>query len=186
MPIARLAAIASVMLAGVLIGAAHYRRRDLKAREVALSVYFTEPTRVTMATAYAAIAVSLLATARLELDAGTGAGTITAVACTVAAVLLAPVAATTQSNATASRSDATRLTHRYAAVCAFLAAGFAMAASAPAAIASANVPVFFFGVLGAFLVGVVLRSRPSPTYGLRQKLLLGALGGWIVAVAGGG
>lgn len=185
MQIARIAAIAGVLIAGVLIGAAHRRRRDLQAREIALSVYFTEPTRATMAAAYAAIAVALLATAWLELDAATTAGTLTAIACTVAAVLLAPVAATTQRNATTVRSEASRLAHRYTAVCAFLAAGVGMVTSALAAF-TANVPVFLFGVIGAFLVAVVVRSQPGPTYGLRQKLLLAALGAWIVAVAASG
>ncbi len=187
MPIARLIAVASIILAGVLIGLAHWRRRDLPLREIALSAYFTEPTRSTMNAAYAAIAVALVATALIELHAGGGPGTIAAIACGAAASLLAPVAATTQRDAATVRSDATRRTHRRAAVAAFAAAGVAMAASAVGAFASVDdVPVFSLGVLGAVLVVVVLQSQPGPTYGLRQKLLLGALGGWIMAVAAGG
>lgn len=186
MPIARLIAVASITLAGVLIGLAHWRRRDLPLREIALSAYFTEPTRSTMNAAYAAIAVALVATALIELHAGGGPGMIAAIACGAAASLLAPVAATTQRDAATVRSDATRRTHRRAAVAAFAAAGIAMAASAVGAFASVDVPVFSLGVLGAVLVVVVLQSQPGPTYGLRQKLLLGALGGWIMAVAAGG
>ncbi|MCZ2135870.1 MAG: DUF998 domain-containing protein [Burkholderiales bacterium] len=183
MPIARFVAIAAVILAGVLVGVAHRRRRDLPFRETALSAYFTKPTRSTMNAAYAAIAAALVATALVELQAGGGVGTIAAIACAAAAVLLAPVAATTQRDAATVRSDATRRTHRRAAVAAFAAAGVAMAASAAGAFARADVPVVSLGVVGTVLVVVVLRSQPGPTYGLRQKLLLGALGGWVVAVA---
>lgn len=186
MPIARILAVAGVVLAGVLILVAHRRRRELPAREIALSVYFTDPTRATMTAAYAAIALALVATACLELDRASGAETVAAVACVVAAILLAPVAWTTQRNALVVRSNAIRRAHRYAAVSAFLAAGVAMAASAVGAITRANMPVLLLGVIGAALVAVVLRSQPGPTYGLWQKLLLGVLGGWIVAVAAAG
>ncbi len=91
MPIARIIAVAGVVLAGVLILAAHRRRRELPAREIALSVYFTEPTRAIMTAAYAAIAVALVATACLELDLADRAGAVAAVACVVAAILLASV-----------------------------------------------------------------------------------------------
>lgn len=183
MNIARVVAIASVILAGAFVVIAHRRRPELPASEIALSVYFTAPTRATMLSAYAAIMAALLSTA-FVLTIGTHvAGLVSAVACCVGAVLLAPVVATTQRNATVVRSETIRRIHRHAAAAAFLAVGVAMAMSAYAAIIEADMQIAILGVFGAALVIPVLRSKPGAAHGLRQKLLLATLGLWIMAIA---
>jgi hypothetical protein len=179
---ASFAAIAGVLIAGVLIGVAHFRRPELPAIEIPLSAYFTYPTRAFMTGAYASIAVALVSTAVVLMADSKVVDVVTALACCAGAVLLGPVAATTQRSATAIRSEATRRVHRYVAVSTFLAVGVAMAVSAYAAIVRANVFIAFPGVLGAILVSIVLCSRPSPVYGLRQKLVLGVLGIWILVI----
>jgi Sec-independent protein secretion pathway component TatC len=181
--IARIVAITGVILAGVLIVIAHRRRPELRASEIALSVYFTDPTRATMTSAYAAIMAALFSTAFALATDMHVAALVTAVACCVGAVLLVPVVATTQRNATIVRSETIKRVHRYAAAAAFVAVGVAMAVSACAAITEANVPVVIFGFFGAALVILVLRSKPGAAHGLRQKILLATLGLWIVVIA---
>ena len=97
--------------------------------------------------------------------------------------MLIPVAATTQRNATIVRSEAVKRLHRYSAIAVFLAAGIAFAVSACAAVVQTNARVAISGVIGAVLVGIVLGSKPSSVYGLRQRLVLAMLGIWIVAIA---
>lgn len=187
--IVKIIAVAGVLIAGVLIGVAHRRRPELPAFGTALSAYFTEPTRATMTVAYAAIAVALVSTAIVLMVDRSVAAVVAAVGSCAGAVLLVPVSATTQRNATTVRSEAIRRVHRYSAVAAFLSVGIAMAASAHPAVARAsvpNIPVTFFGVLGVVLVGVVLCSRPGATQGLRQKAMLCVLGMWILANAAAG
>ena len=136
-----------------------------------------------MTSAYAAIVVALSSTAFVLTTHTHIAATVTAVACCAGAVLLLPVVATTQRNATVVRSEAIRLVHRYAAAAAFVAVGVAMAVSAYAAIAEANALIAILGFLGSVLVIRVLWSKPGAVYGLRQKLLLATLGLWIVSIA---
>lgn len=181
--IARMVAIVGVVAAGTLIVVAHRRRPELRESEIALSVYFTAPTRGTMTAAYAAIMAALLSTAFTLATTMHAAALATAVACCAGAALLVPVVATTPREATIIRSEATRRVHRYAAAAAFVAAGVAMAVSACAAIAEGNAPVAILGCLGAVLVIRVLRSRPGAEHGLWQKRLLAALGLWIVSIA---
>ncbi len=181
--IARVIAISGVILAGVLIVIAHRRRPELRASEIALSVYFTAPTRAIMVSAYAAIMAALLSTAFVLAIDMQATPFVSAMACCAGAVLLAPVVATTQRDAAIMRSEAVRRIHRHAAAAAFVAVGVAMVASACAAITEADAPVATLGVLGAVLVARVLRSKPGAGYGLRQKLMLATLGLWIVSIA---
>jgi hypothetical protein len=181
--IARVAAIACVVLAGALIVIAHRRRPELRASEIALSVYFTAPTRATMTAAYAAIMAALLSAAFVLATDMHPATLVSAAACYVGAVLLAPVIVTTQRNAAIVRSETIKRIHRHAAGAAFVAVGVAMAVSARVAIAETNAPVAMLGLLGAILVALVLRSKPGGGYGLRQKLMLATLGLWIVSIA---
>ncbi|MFZ5635838.1 MAG: hypothetical protein ACOY82_04555 [Pseudomonadota bacterium] len=181
--IARVVAIASILFAGALIVVAHRRRPELRASDIALSVYFTAPTRATMVFAYAAIMAALLSTAFVLAMDRHLATLASAVACCVGAALLAPVAATTQRDATIVRRETIRRIHRHAAAAAFAAVGVAMAVSACAAIAVANAPIAILGLWGAVLVIRVLRSKPGAAHGLRQKCLLAMLGLWIVAIA---
>jgi hypothetical protein len=185
MPItlAKIVAIVGVLLAGILIVAAHRRRPDLPAFEVALSVYFTAPTRSIMHCAYAAIATALISVAFLLALNMSIASLAVAVACCIGSALLVPVVVTTQRDAMIVRSDEIRRAHRYAAAVAFASVGVAMAVSVFAAIVKSNVVVPILGAVGAVLVSLVLRSRPGPTHGLRQKLFLFVLGLWIIAIA---
>jgi hypothetical protein len=181
--LAKIVAIAGVLLAGILIVVAHRRRPDLPASEVALSVYFTVPTRSIMHSAYAAIAAALISVAfLLALNMGI-ASIVVAVACCIGAALLVPVIATTQRDATIVRSDEIRRAHRYAAATAFASVGLAMAVSVFAVMVKSNAAVPILGAVGTVLVSLVLRSRPGPTHGLRQKLFLFVLGLWIMAIA---
>lgn len=180
--IARVVAIVGVILAAVLIMVAHRRRPELGASEIALSVYFTVPTRATMVCAYAGIMAALLSTAFVLTMDMHATALVTAAACCVGAVLLIPVVATTQRHATVARSEVTKRTHRYAAAAAFVAVGVAMTVSACAAIAEANMLVAVLGFVGAVLVIRVLRSKPGAAHGLRQKLTLAILGLWILAI----
>lgn len=180
---ARVIAIISVVLAGVFIVLAHRRRPDLPASEIALSVYFTDPTRALMTSAYAAIAAALLSTAFLLALNMRAALFVAVVACCVGAALLIPVVATTQRNAAVMRSEAIRCVHRYSATAAFLAVGVAMAVSAWSAIGDANVLVAIPAVIGTVLVSQVIRNNLNPPHGRRQRLLFVALGVWIVAIA---
>ncbi|MFZ5637044.1 MAG: hypothetical protein ACOY82_10740 [Pseudomonadota bacterium] len=181
--IARVVTITSVLFAGALIVVAHRRRPELRTSDIALSVYFTAPTRATMVFAYAAIMAALLSTAVVLAMDRHVAAQASAVACCVGAALLAPVVATTQRDVMIVRSETVRRLHRHAAAAAFVAVGVAMAASACAAIAEANAVVVVPGFLGAVLVLRVLRSKPGAAHGLRQKCLLAMLGLWIVAIA---
>jgi hypothetical protein len=179
----KIVAITGVLLAGILIVVAHRRRPELPASEVALSVYFTAPTRSIMHFAYAAIAAALISVAfLLALNMGV-ASLVAAVACCIGSALLVPVVATTQRDATILRSDEIRRAHRYAAAAAFASVGVAMAVSVFAAIVRPNAAVPILGALGAVLVILVLRSRPGPTHGLLQKLFLFVLGLWIIEIA---
>lgn len=181
--LAKILAIACVLLAGILIVVAHRRRPDLLASEVALSVYFTAPTRSIMLSAYAAIATALIFVSfLLALNMGI-ASLVAAAACCIGSALLVPVVATTQRDATIVRSDEIRRAHRYAATVAFASVGVAMAVSAFAAIDKSNAAIPILGAFGAVLVSLVLTSRPGPMYGLRQKLFLFVLGLWIMAIA---
>lgn len=185
MPIstARIFAVVGVILAGVLIIIAHRRRPDLRASEMALSVYFTHPTRAIMFFAYAAIAVALLSTALILFTEIHASAAVTAAACCVGAVLLVPVVATTSPGPMTIRTETTKRVHRHAAAGAFAAVGVAMAVSACAAIADANALVAILGFSGAALVIRVLYGNPGAKHGLRQKLTLIILGLWIVAIA---
>lgn len=185
MPISfvKIVAITSALLAGVLIVVAHRRRPDLLMSETALSIYFTDPTRGIMTFAYAAIAASLVSTAFVTGINTHTASLVAAVACSVGALFLIPVVATTQRNATVVRSDAVRRIHRFAAATAFASAGVAMAVSAIGAAMRGNTSVALLGVAGVLLVSRTLASKPGPTHGLRQKQFLVVLGLWIVATA---
>jgi hypothetical protein len=185
MPISfvRIVAIAGVLLAGALIMIAHRRRPDLPASQTALSIYFTDPTRAIMTSAYAAIAGSLVFTAFVIGINTHTASLVAAVACCICALFLIPVVATTQRHATVVRSDAIRRTHRYAAATAFASAGVAMAASSICAAMEGNTSIAMLGAAGVVLVSRTLMSTPGPTHGLRQKQCLVVLGLWIVATA---
>lgn len=177
----RIAAGAGVIIAGALIGLAHRMRSDLSGREHALSTYFAGRTRGVMATAYAALTAALAATAGV-LDAVDLGGRLACGACALAAILLIPVVASTNREPGVPRSTSVRLVHRYSAAAAFGSIAVAMASSAIDAWPASPL-IFSFGVLGAALAVVVLSSRPGQTYGLRQRLLLGAVGAWVLAVA---
>lgn len=182
-PIARAAAIIGVIAAGILIVVAHRRRPEFVASDVALSVYFTYPTRGLMTSAYAAIAVALCSTAAALTTTAYGANLITAAACCIAAVLLIPVVATTQRSTVTIRREATRRAHRYAAFSAFLTIGIAMVASTYNAINEFDAPLAVLGFLGITLVVSVLKGKSAPLHGLKQRLLLAILGLWVVTIA---
>lgn len=179
----KIAAALSVLLACTLIAIAHHRRPDLPGFQTPLSIYFTAPTRSIMNSAYAAIAISLAITASLIGKTMHYASLAASAACCVGALSLIPVAATTQHSAAAPRSEATKRAHRYAAVTAFASIGMAMALSAIDAIFASNLTVLIPGTLGSMLAGRAVLSKPGPTHGLQQKLLLSALAFWIIAVA---
>lgn len=181
--IARVVASVCVIVAAVLILIAHRRRLELPASEIALSVYFTDPTRNIMISAYAAIAAALFSVSVVVTTQVRATTAVIAVACCIGAILLAPVVATTQRDITMTRSEATRRVHRYAAASAFAAIGVAMAVSACVAIKDADVPVAVLGLFGTTMVGRVLQRKQSATHGLQQKIMLATLGFWIITIA---
>jgi len=181
--IARVVASICVIVAAVLILIAHRRRPELPASEIALSVYFTDPTRSIMISAYAAIAAALFSVSVVVTTQVRTTTAVIAVACCIGAILLAPVVATTQRDITMTRSEATRRVHRYAAASSFAAIGVALAASAYAAIVDADMPVAILGFFGTIVVARVLQHKQASTHGLRQKILLAILGLWIITIA---
>lgn len=181
--IARVVASVCVIVAAVLILIAHRRRPELPASEIALSVYFTDPTRKIMISAYAAIAAALFSVSVIVTTQIRATATAIAAACCIGAVLLVPVVATTQRDITMTRSEATKRIHRYAAASAFAAIGVAMAVSAYVAIVDVDVPIAVLGLFGTTMAGRVLQRKQSATHGLQQKIMLAILGLWIITIA---
>jgi hypothetical protein len=171
-----LVAFGGSLLGAFLIALAHALRPELGVCSASLSTYFAGRTRLVMFAAYAALGAALVANA-MDALAGPGLASLTAgFLLLVAGIGLVPIGLTarTELGDLDTRSARAIAWHWTLAVVTFVAAVGGMVADVIGGRTSLAPGWLGVGLaLAASLALVIaLFSRPGPTYGLRQKVLL--------------